>query len=81
MELNLKLLPFPKFLELKGPTFILECPICLVYEEVILREIETSYNFSSNGTIFVRFNQMCIPLVLYTIVHLTLYQTINYIKI
>ena len=40
MELNLKLLPFPKFLELRGPTFILECPISLDYEEVILRESE-----------------------------------------
>ena len=40
MELNLKLLQFPKFLELRGPTFILECPICLDYEEVILRELE-----------------------------------------
>ena len=40
MDLNLKLLPFPKFLELMGPSFILECPICLDDEEVILRESE-----------------------------------------
>ena len=40
MDLNLKLLPFPKFLELRGPIFILECPICLDYEEVISRESE-----------------------------------------
>ena len=40
MGLNLKLLPFPKFLELMGPTLILECPICLDYEEVISRESE-----------------------------------------
>ena len=40
MDLNLKLLPFPKFLELKGPIFILEGPIYLDYEEVISRELE-----------------------------------------
>ena len=40
MDLNFKLLPFPKFWELRVPTFILECPICLDYEEVILRESE-----------------------------------------
>ena len=40
MDLNLKLLPFPKFLELKGPIFIFECPICLDYEKVISRESE-----------------------------------------
>ena len=40
MDLNLKLLPFSKFLELRGPIFILECPICLDYEEVISRELE-----------------------------------------
>ena len=40
MDLNLKLLPFPKFLELRGTIFILECPICLDYEEVISRESE-----------------------------------------
>ena len=40
MDLNLKLLPFPKFLELRGPIFILECPICLDYEEIIERESE-----------------------------------------
>ena len=40
MDLNLKLLLFPKFLEFRGPTFILECPICLDCEEVILRESE-----------------------------------------
>ena len=37
MDLNLKLLPFPKLWELRGPTFILEC---LDYEEVISRESE-----------------------------------------
>ena len=37
MDLNLTLLPFPKFLELRGPTFILEC---LDYEDVISRESE-----------------------------------------
>ena len=40
MDLNLKLLPFPKILELRGPIFILECPICLDYEEVISRELD-----------------------------------------
>ena len=45
MDLNLKLLPFPKFLELRGPTFILECPICLDYEEVILRESKNKLKF------------------------------------
>ena len=40
MDLNLKLLPFPKFLELQGPIFILECPIYLDYEEVISRKSE-----------------------------------------
>ena len=35
-----KLLPFPNFLELRGPVFILECPIYLDYEEVISRESE-----------------------------------------
>ena len=40
MDLNLKLLPFPMFWELRGPIFILECPICLENEEVISRELE-----------------------------------------
>ena len=52
MELNFKLLPFPKFLELRGPTFILECPICLDYEEVILRE-------SEQVIIFVKWQHLC----------------------
>ena len=45
MDLNLKLLPFPKFLKLRGPTLILECPICLDYEEVISRESEQVRSF------------------------------------
>ena len=40
MDLNFKMLPFPKFLGLRGPTFILEYPICLDCEEVISRESE-----------------------------------------
>ena len=45
MDFNLKLLQFPKFWGLKGPTFILECPICLDYEEVISRESEQVISF------------------------------------
>ena len=57
MDLNFKLLPFPKFLELSGPTVILECPICLDYEKVISRESE-QVRISSNGTTFVRFDHI-----------------------
>ena len=59
MDLNLKLLQFPKFLELWGPTFILECPICLVYEEVILRELE-QVRIVVKWQIFVRFDHICL---------------------
>ena len=55
MDLNLKLLQFPKFLELRSPISILERPICLDYEEVISRN-RNKLEFSSNGTIFVRFD-------------------------
>ena len=40
MDLNFKLLQIPTFMELRGPTFIVKCPICLDYEEVISRESE-----------------------------------------
>ena len=52
MELNLNGCYFLSFFELRGPTFILECPICLDYEEVILRE-------SEQVRIFVKWHHFC----------------------
>ena len=62
MDLNLKLLSFPKFLELRGPTFILECSICLDYEEVISRESEQVRIFVKWHH-FVKFDHIFVPVL------------------